>query len=539
MTIPSRKQPRAANELIKETFTMMRPFITRTRLASLVASLFIPLGAQAADAELLKKIEALTQQLEQLKSQVQASQEASKQAVAAVSEVKDKVKKNEDKALDKWLTVGGDYQFRMDSLSGETKAYTAMTDSGPVAMPSYKPKNETMYTNRFGLNLNAKATENVSVSARLMMYKTFGNNDDSGVTGGYFADRIGVFDGTIGHIPSSNYLNVDRVYASWNNIADEGIWFSVGRRPSTNGTPAHLRQNDPRPGTGGAPALLVDYAFDGMTLGWAPDIDELPGAFAKICYGRGYEAGFSRPTGNSLKDTDMLGISIVPIDTDQLRFWLQWNRGMNVFDSPKLYASAWGMNMTPSTNVGDIDWYGVGALGTIKRVGPGELNWFADFGLSRTHPNDNTSLSMVGLGLLTGQLGAAESAKDKTGTAFYLGLRYDLPSKTKLGFEYNHGSKNWITFSPASSDAWTSKVGTRGNVYEIYAIQELDQKPISSRLAKAFFRLGFQYYDFQYTGSNNWMGAPVKLSDVTAATVLPMTPLSKAYNAYATFEVKF
>jgi hypothetical protein len=108
-----------------------------------------------------------------------------------------------------------------------------------------------------------------------------------------------------------------------------------------------------------------------------------------------------------------------------------------------------------------------------------------------------------------------------------------------FGLEYNHGSKNWITFAPASSDMWTSKVGTRGNVYEAYLIQELDQKPISSRLAKAFFRLGFQYYDFQYTGSNNWMGAPVKLSNVTESTVLPMTPLSKAYNAYATFEVKF
>ena len=525
---------------------MTRPFITRTRLAGLVASLFIPFGAQAADAELLKKIEALTQQLEQLKSQVQASQEASKQAVAAVSEVKDKVKKNEDKALDKWLTVSGDYQFRMDSLSGETKAYTqlGMDSSGNptyTAMPGYKPKNETMYTNRFGLNLNAKATENVSVTARLMMYKTFGNNDDSASTGPFFADRLGVFDGTIGHIPSSNYLNVDRVYASWNNIADEGIWFSVGRRPSTNGTPAHLRQNDPRPGTGGAPALLVDYAFDGMTLGWAPDIDALPGAFAKICYGRGYESGFSRVTGNSLKDTDMLGVSIVPIDTDQLRFWLQWNRGMNVFDSPSLYASHFaslGMSsMSPRTNVGDIDWYGVGALGTIKRVGPGELNWFADFGLSQTHPNDNRN--GLNMGLLTGQVGVAEGATDKTGTAVYLGLRYDLPSKTKLGVEYNHGSKNWITFSPASSDAWTSKVGTRGNVYEIYAIQELDQKPISSRLAKAFFRLGFQYYDFQYTGSNNWMGAPIRLSDVNASTVLPMTPLSKAYNAYATFEVRF
>lgn len=518
-------------------YTMQRNPRARHLLASLIAGLFIPVGAQAADAELLKKIEALTQQLEQLKTQVQASQEASKQAVAAVSEVKDKVKKNEDKALDKWLTVSGDYQFRMDSLSGETKAYKA---ADGTVYDSYKPKNETMYTNRFGLNLNAKATENVSVTARLMMYKTFGNDDDSAATGSYFADRIGVFDGTIGHIPSSNYLNVDRVYASWNNIADEGIWFSVGRRPSTNGTPSHLRQNDPRPGTGGAPALLVDYAFDGMTLGWAPDIDELPGAYAKICYGRGFESGFSRPTGNSLKDTDMLGVSIVPIDTDQLKFWLQWNRGMNVFDSPKLYASAWGTNMSPTTNVGDINWYGVGALGTIKRVGPGELNWFADVGLSKTNPNGNTSSgAMAGLGLLNGQLGAADGADAKTGSAFYLGLRYDLPSKTKIGLEYNHGSKNWITFSPASSDAWTSKVGTRGNVYEAYVIQELDEKPISSRLSKAFFRLGFQYYDFQYTGSNNWMGAPVKLSDVTAATVLPMTPLSKAYNAYATFEVKF
>ncbi|MFN4324383.1 MAG: DUF3373 family protein [Azonexus sp.] len=525
---------------------MTRPFTPRTRLAGLLAGLFIPLGAQAADAELLKKIEALTQQLEQLKAQVQASQEASKQAVAAVSEVQDKVKRNEDKALDKWLTVSGDYQFRIDSLSGETKAYTqlGMDSSGNptyTAMPGYKPKNETMYTNRFGLNLNAKATENVSVTARLMMYKTFGNNDDSASTGPFFADRLGVFDGTIGHIPSSNYLNVDRVYASWNNIADEGIWFSVGRRPSTNGTPAHLRQNDPRPGTGGAPALLVDYAFDGMTLGWAPDIDALPGAFAKICYGRGYESGFSRVTGNSLKDTDMLGISIVPIDTDPLRVWLQWNRGMNIFDSPSLYASHFaslGMaSMAPRTNVGDIDWYGIGALGTLKRVGPGELNWFADFGLSQTHPNDNRN--GLGMGLLTGQIGVAEGATDKTGTALYLGLRYDLPSKTKLGVEYNRGSKNWITFSPASSDAWTSKVGTRGNVYEIYAIQELDEKPISSRLAKAFFRLGFQYYDFRYTGSNNWMGAPIRLSDIGASTVLPMTPLSRAYNAYATFEVRF
>ena len=117
-------------------------------------------------------------------------------------------------------------------------------------------------------------------------------------------------------------------------------------------------------------------------------------------------------------------------------------------------------------------------------------------------------------------------------------MRYDLPSKSKLGFEYNYGSKNWITFAPASSDIWTSKVGTRGHVYEVYVIQELDAKPISSFAAKSFFRLGAQYYDFQYTGSNNWVGAPVKISSVNN-NMMTTTPLSKAINAYATFTVKF
>lgn len=568
--------------------------ITRNLLASLIAGLFIPLGAYAADAELMKKIDAMAREIEALKAQVQANQEASKQAVAAVGEMKEKVQKNEDKALDKWLTIGGDYQFRVDSLRGETKPFTdvnsffaaAQTDamSNPAmmaqmisfsnsmsrvqtyqqaqaflgangamignlqtgyaaraAVPAYKPENATLYTNRFGLDLNAKATQDVSVTARLLMYKTFGANDDSAVTNGgstpFFSDRVGVFDGTLGHIPSSSYLNVDRVYATWSNIADQDIWFSVGRRPSTHGAPSNLRNNTPRPGTGGTPALLVDYAFDGMTIGWAPDIDALPGAYGKICYGRGYEAGFSKALTNSLEDTDMVGISVVPIDTDPLRVWLQYNRGMNIFDAPKMASTYFGTTM-PKTNLGDIDWYGLGAMGTIKRVGPGELNWFADAGLSVTHPNENVSSQFGFQGLMTGAFFNPEAPSSKTGSAIYLGLRYDLPSKTKLGLEYNHGSKNWITFAPASGDSWTSKVGTRGNVYEVYAIQELDSKPISSRFAKSFFRLGFQYYDFKYTGSNNWVGAPVRMSDVNGQ-MMTMAPLSKAYNAYATFEVKF
>ena len=573
----------------------MRSTITRNLLASLIASLFIPLGAQAADADLMKKLEAMAKEIESLRAQIQANQETNKQAIAEVREVKEKVQKNEEKSLDKWLTVGGDYQFRVDSLAGETKAFTdvqgtfkaaeysAMTTGTPtisnlmsfsqrmsnvqtyqqaqtfmttpanqavmglltpVQVPAYKPKNETLYSNRFGLDLNMKAAQDVSVSARLLMYKTFGASDEGALTNGgsggsapFFSDRVGVFDGTLGHIPSSSFLNVDRVYATWSNIADQDIWFSVGRRPSTHGAPSHLRANTARPGTGGTPALLVDYAFDGMTIGWAPDIDALPGAYGKLCYGRGYESGFSKALTNSLEDTDMLGLSVVPIDTDPLRVWLQWNRGMSIFDAPKMASTYFGTTM-PKTNLGDIDWYGAGALGTIKKVGPGDLNWFADVGMSVTHPNDKVSSQFGFQGLMTGAFFSPEAPSSKTGSAIYVGLRYDLPSHTKLGFEFNQGSKNWITFAPAAGDSWTSKVGTRGNVYEVYAIQELNAKPISSFMAKSFFRLGFQYYDFQYTGSNNWVGAPVKISDVNGQ-MMTTTPLSKAYNAYATFEVKF
>jgi hypothetical protein len=158
--------------------------------------------------------------------------------------------------------------------------------------------------------------------------------------------------------------------------------------------------------------------------------------------------------------------------------------------------------------------------------------------MSVTHPNQNVSSQFGFQGLLTGAFFQPEAASSKKGSAFAVGLRYDLPSKTKVGFEFNHGSKNWITFAPAADDMWTSKAGVRGNVYEAYLIQEVGTTPIASMKSKAFFKLGARYYDFKYTGSNNWVGAPVKISDVNGQ-MMTLTPLSKAYDIYATFEVKF
>ncbi|HEX8909089.1 MAG TPA: DUF3373 family protein, partial [Anaeromyxobacteraceae bacterium] len=102
-----------------------------------------------------QKIDSLAKELEALKKQV---------------------KRNEDKSLGRWLTIGGDYRFRIDSLRGEVPTYFQYL--GPTVMPAltpgYKPNNDTLMTNRFGLNMKAKATQDVTISSRLLMYKTFG-----------------------------------------------------------------------------------------------------------------------------------------------------------------------------------------------------------------------------------------------------------------------------------------------------------------------------------------------------------------------------
>jgi len=167
------------------------------------------------------------------------------------------------------------------------------------------------------------------------------------------------------------------------------------------------------------------------------------------------------------------------------------------------------------------------------------LTLFVSGAASKTDPNGNTN--PLGAGLLWDSFNPKES---RTGNAIYLGGRYDITStRTKIGAEYNHGSKNWIGMVPAGDDVWTSKLGTRGNVYEVYLIQELNRKAISKK-ANVFVRVGYQYYTFNYTASNSWLGAPVKISELNLniadqAKAQFLTPLKNAQDIYATFEVKF
>jgi hypothetical protein len=408
----------------------------------------------------------------------------------------------------------------------------------PATVKSYDVKNDSLMTNRFGLNLKANALEDVTVKARFIMYKVWGHETSTPVNGSFFADRAsGPNDGTVGHIPQDNTLRVDYGYATWSNIGEMPVWFSVGRRPTTGGIPTNLRTNTEKVGTAGVPGILVDYAFDGATLGYAPDITAMPGAFLKLCYGKGFDSGYVTTAASSLKDTEFYGVMAALYDTEALRAQVQYQKGANIFDAPSDGSTLTG---PVRHNLGDIEWVGGVVMGKVSN-----LNLFISAAQSQTHPSDQlfqVDAGPAGLVPVAGLLYDAGSPQEgRTGTAVYVGGRYDIDSTgTKIGVEYNQGSKYWIGMVPASEDIWTSKLGTRGSVYEIYIIQELRNKPIAKK-GKAFFKLGYQSYKFDYTGSNGWVGAPKKISDLTAtpANAQMLAPIETATDIYATFEVRF
>jgi hypothetical protein len=469
-----------------------------------------------------------------------------------------------------WLEIGGDYQFRYDMLSGKVHDYMQYTFNSATGQPAatvagpggiftriysmgvngHDVSNDSLMTNKFDLHLKAKATEDVTVKAKLNMYKIWGNQTADSTF--YSPDKSGVFDGNSGHVPEDNTVRVDYAYATWSNIAGVPAWFSVGRRPSTGGSPSNLRANTEKIGTAGVPSFLIDYAFDGMTFGYAPDINALPGAYAKFCYGRGYESGYhsSKNDPNTLKDVDMIGVNIVPLDTTKIHVEVQYDRAYHMMSNPPV--AAFG---AVQANIGDIEQAGILVTGKAEKLGPGDLNWFASAGMSKTHPNDNGYTVPFGddgtastghygyatYGLLYDDPDFGGKKESHTGSAIYIGARYDLPSRTKIGLEYNQGSKYWIAFAPAADDMIASKVGTRGQVYEAYIIQELNQTAIS-KYGKAFFKLTYQYYDFEYTGSNGWLGAPKKISELNTSNPMntQMYPvLDTASDIYLTFNVTF
>ncbi len=372
-------------------------------------------------------------------------------------------------------------------------------------VPAYSNDTNILYTNRLRLKFDAKVADNVSFTGRLSMYKTFG--DSTGVQ--VFNGQPNTFniDGTTAGVPNSDQLRVDRAYFSWNNIGGSKFYLSVGRRPSTYGPPMNYRQDEPRGGTpsGG----LIDFQFDGITVGY--NINE--NMVWRLCYGLGYSSGFGngnllKMPQDRLKDVHLIGANLDLWNSETTLVQATYAHAFDVTDgfnglivmpnnplTGEVVPAPVIMRYTPSANLGSINLFG---MNVTRKQGPVDL--YVSGNYSGTRPNGQTT--PFG-GLMSDPF---ETPVNHDGYMVLAGVRLNFPNdeRTKLGFEYNHGSRYWFNFAQAEDDIIAPKTNTRGNVYEVY---------ITHRISDRFIVKGdYIQYDYNYSGSGWHVGAPKALN---------------------------
>jgi hypothetical protein len=415
--------------------------------------------------------------------------------------------------------------------------------------PEVDVDNHAIRTLRFRLRMDAELNENLRFAGRLAAYKVFGDSTGINFNKSGFQDIS--FDGTTASNPHGNTIRLERAYFIYSNQFGPVPWsFSLGRRPSTEGPPLQYKNN--LPVVGGSPhAHTINWEFDGGSLNFnLEEVVGIPGFDFKLCYGSGFEnqygtssAFLSEP---STDDVDFFGAigtlyeSYIPqADTDL-------HVSYNVAFAPNITDGFTGLTVFPFTvtknrngnfefltnDFGAVsrfepqskigDWYAVDLL-TEATVLEGNLNLFLSGAWSHTDAEKVSEIplfEMLGMSLLSSE----GELEEHDGWSVYTGGRYTVQDwGTKLGLEYNYGSKYWFNVTGAEDNLVGSKLSTRGHVLEPYVIQQV----IGDNF---FFRVGAQLYWFNYSGSGFPLGAPVDVDEVTGLdTIFPVIDTMQQY----------
>ena len=375
-------------------------------------------------------------------------------------------------------------------------------------VPAYSDNTSILYTNRLRLNLDSKINDDLSVTARLSMYKVFGDSTGVQVFDGQPTSLN--IDGTTVGVPNGDMVRVERAYFTWNHVGGSPFYVSIGRRPSTDGPPLNFRQDEPR---GGTPSgALIDFQFDGITIGYHFN-DRM---VWRLCYGVGYQSGFGN--GNILKspadrldDTHLIGANLDLYNTENTFIQATYAHAFNVTDgfngllvlpvnpvSGDPVNAPVVMRYTPSANLGGINLFGVNLNRRFRQV-----EMYVSGNYDGTRPNGVTT--PFG-GLMSNPF---ETPVAHNGGMVLAGLRYSFPQnegRTKIGFEFNHGSKYWFNFAQAEDDIIAPKTATRGDVYETYLTHRFFERLI--------MKVGYIRYNYNYSGSGWHVGAPQDLNTV-------------------------
>lgn len=534
--------------------------ISRITTLLLVGLTPMILGAQAASNDDIKA------QIEALKQQVAALEAKANDQEKTISKVETKVAGDN-------IAWGGSLMTRFDSTKWHLKPYQQFTGfstggqgqpvPGIQQMPGQDLKNSVEWTTKLTLHMNVHVNENAKIMGRLSMYKVAGggsvpifNGQPNTVQNSFSSVQV----------PSTDLLHVERaslVY-DWPKL---GV-LSIGRQNTSDGPPLEVGAGTERQAT--PQAIMVNAEVDG--IGWKFHLDRLglpEHSILGLCYGVGYESGFGgggQVAGSSttvgynfstgmpqvgaitgLKDTTVLGAMLdLPLLVEGLgtvhamNFYLGYNRLGNMVDIPSgstinfpLQSDPSTQNVTATNNLGDMDQWGV----TWKHKIGDTFSYFVSGGYIKSHPNGKASqygaymnlpapMELSGFGGLLGN-----PDQSVTGTSYYLGARYDPTPEWGFGLEFNHGSPNWYTYTPATGEN-DQKLGARGDVWETYVAWNFAHN--------ASLKVG--YIDYQYsTAFSGWhiQPGPSAGFNLDNNPVLQYASPSSVKDFYVALEARF
>ncbi len=409
------------------------------------------------------------------------------------------------------LKFGVDYRFALDNLQYK------MADGS-------KEGNDAFMTNRLWINMNWKATDNLSFSGQLAYNKAFGARSGWGTNQTGFE----TFDWITNENPYDDIVRIRSAFFLYKNdtfLGSEIPWtFSVGRRPSTNGHLANLREDDVASSPMGH---TINVEFDGISSKFSfEDLTGIDGMYVKFCAGRGGTnaspkffsvdprsgapvATEAQYVGRSddIPDIDLAGLIFVPYDDGQYALATQYYYASNLIDAnivPNDPVTPTGYAITGMKTVGGL--HSATANFTMNGIGDewsdylDDTFFFISGAASITDPYDNGNGGMLG------------STESQTGYSAWVGLQMPsfMTEDGRWGIEYNEGSKYWRSITYAEDTNIGSKLAARGQAYEIYFTEPLIDDILT-------FQVRATYIDYKYTGSNGFFGnntgAPIEIQE--------------------------
>jgi type II secretory pathway pseudopilin PulG len=362
-----------------------------------------------------------------------------------------------------------------------------------------------VFSNRVRLTGVAKPSDNLKATLQLEANNIYGMNMQQQYNPYQNYQNISW---VASETPDDTNLRVKQAFFNYHFGPNNGLMFSAGRRPATEGFPANLREND-QPNS--PLAHLINMEFDGISFEVGNDaLSALSDTFAdwgswiKFCAGRGYSSSLGAfPTQqvqvanaqipappyskDNLKINDFAGFILVPYDDGTYALWTEtiyaWNVKGNV-------CTPQGCNMGDLGNVfGTNVIFKITGISSLFGVEDSDFlddtNAFISFAATKTIPLHGNRM-----------LGTTDA---KWGRSWWIGM--DMPGfgdGDRFGWSVIDGNKYYRPFTYGEDTLIGSFAATRGQGVDLYY-----HKQIIPHLTAG---LRGTYIKYKWAGSNAFFG---------------------------------